>query len=195
MKKNLLLTVFITFCALSTFAQHFRHGVGTGIYVEHDNEYRTQVGLTLTYSPMFFFVERANTALSIGIPITVGISNGAFGYNMQWKDGRMESTYNYMLDVPAILNFNWHTHQKHSFFVGGGPGFHMSPVTYFRYSSGDYWEGGTDNREAFTINANAGMRIGLGRKQRHNLELKIASAAGITGHKPQMFTATCAFNF
>lgn len=204
MRKNLLLTVFILFTAIPSLAQHFKHGVGTSLYFYQDNVFKDQVGFAINYSPVYFFAEAKKTSFSVGMPVTFGLSNGMFGYISNYEDGRtVESTTKFMLNIPVIFNFNFgggavkNGTMKHGFFIGGGPGVNVSPISYFQYGGtvDDYVaENGDHSRAVVGANYNFGWRVAPG-EHRSYFELKINGFKGVTGKKPDVAMITCMWNF
>jgi outer membrane protein W len=197
MKKILVLAACGLSLSLTSFAQHFRNGLGVGIYVEDAPYDDTKVGLSLTYSPTLFFAEQEKTSFSVGIPISLGVHAGTTGdyfYNGYNEYTRVSAGV--MVDIPAIVNFNYGagavmgSRDKWGFFVGGGYGYHMTTQQYV----GDSYEE-TFTNNTFGITGNAGFRIGLGTRRRHNLEVKFSYMKGLTDYKPNVYGVNCLFNF
>lgn len=202
MKKNLLLIVFILISAFPSLAQRMKHGLGTSMFFYGDKVFEDQVGLAITWSPVCFFAEKTKTSFSVGIPAAFGLSNGMFGFISHYEDGRsVESHTKYMLHIPVIFNFNFGAgavgggKMKHGFFVGGGPAFNVSPVSYFQYGGEvAFAENGHHARAVVGGDFNAGWRVAPGNR-RSNLEVKISTFKGFTGRQPDMVLIGCIFNF
>lgn len=198
MKKILLLAACSLSLALSSHAQHFKNGIGTGVFVEEAPYYDTKVDFSITYSPAFFFAEQEKTSFSIGVPITVGVHAGDYSSYYSDYDGE---DLGVMIDIPAIFNFNYGAGavkgngMKWGFFAGGGYGYHLSTVQYYyaNYYDALDAESFTDNTMGITVNT--GFRIGMGRNRRHNLEVKFSYMKGLTNYKPQAYGINCLFNF
>jgi hypothetical protein len=202
MKKNLVLTVCILSSAFTSLAQRFGHGIGVATFTYHDNVYDKEKGIAITYSPVFFFAEGRKTSFSAGMPVMLGVSNGIFGYKGYLADGTYrESTHNFMLNLPVIINFNIGAGAVkdagyYGFFIGTGPGFNMSPVTYSRYKGEDI-QNGTDHRAGIGLNFNIGMRIlpQAPKNYRQNFECKLSIFSSEYGTRPFISMLSGAYNF
>ncbi|WP_343670679.1 hypothetical protein [Chitinophaga sp.] len=199
MKKLLLLAVVALSCMQSSFAQYFRNGVGAGIAVEDADYMDTKVNFTFTYSPALFFAEQENSSFSVGIPISFGINEG---YSSDYNDGYYYdgSSIGFTLDVPVILNFNYGAgavkrgRKKWGFFAGAGYGYHLSTdeFSYYYDADGNYR---TSDYSTLGVTGNAGFRIGMGQRRRHNLEIKFTYMKGLTSYRPNVYGVNCIFNF
>ncbi|WPQ61554.1 hypothetical protein SIO70_24650 [Chitinophaga sancti] len=199
MKKVLLLATVALSCMQSSFAQHFKNGFGAGISVEDAQYMDTKVNFTFTYSPALFFAEQENTSFSVGIPISFGVNGG---YSSDAYDGyyyNSTSSIGFMLDIPVILNFNYGAgavkggHKKWGFFAGAGYGYHLSTDEYSNYydDNGNYK---TSDNSTLGVTGNAGFRIGMGHRRRHNLEIKFTYMKGLTSYRPNVYGVNCIFN-
>lgn len=200
MKKLLLLAVIALSCIQPALAQRFKHGVGTLIAVETADYMDSKANFGITYSPALFFAEQGNTSFSVGIPVSVGFSEG-YDTDDDYIGGYYSSTsIGWMVDVPVIVNFNYGAgarkggSQRWGFFVGGGYGYHLSTENYYLYydNNGDY---PSTSNSTLGITGNAGFRIGMGRHHRHNLEIKFSYMKGMTDYKPNVYGVNCIFNF
>lgn len=197
MKKILFLAACGLTFSLSTVAQHFRNGIGAGFFVEDAPYSDAKVAFSFTYAPTLFFAEREHTSFSVGIPISLGVHIGtsnAYYYDDYVEYSRVDGGL--MMDIPAIVNFNYGAgaikggHDKWGFFVGGGYGYHLSTEQYFD----DYYDE-TFTNYTFGITGNAGFRIALGQRRRHNIEVKFSYMKGLTNYKPDVYGVNCLFNF
>lgn len=199
MKKSLL-TVCILLSALPSLAQHFRHGIGITSFVYSDDVYEKERGIALTWSPVYYFAEGKKTSFSAGIPLTIGVTNGIFGFKGELADGTYrETTHNFMLHVPFIINFNLGAGAVkdagyYGFFVGMGPGFNLSPVTYFQYK-GEDTQNGTDHRANVGLHVNAGVRILTPKNNRQNFEVRGSIFTTGSGTKPFISSLSGILNF
>ncbi len=159
-----------------------------------------KVNFGFTYSPALFFAEAENSSFSVGIPLSFGFNEG-FSSDYDDYDGFYGSpSIGFMLDVPVILNFNYGAgalaggRQRWGFFVGGGYGYHLTTANYYYDydSNGNYRS--TEN-STLGVTANAGFRIGMGRRHRHNLEIKFSYMKGLTDYRPDVYGVNCIFNF
>ncbi|SFO76779.1 hypothetical protein SAMN05428949_6557 [Chitinophaga sp. YR627] len=204
MKKIFLLAAACLACVYSVHAQRFIHGIGTGVFVDGSSKTETKVSSTLMYSIRMSFAETENTALSLGIPLSVGI-NGVDEYYYDSYTG--EYGYNnlgFMVNVPLLFNFNIGAgsakgcQSRMGFFVGAGFSYHASsvdrtiPAGYY-----DYIDYDDLHTTASTVGpaANIGLRIGVGAKKRHNIEISTFYMKGATSYKPNIGALNCVFNF
>jgi hypothetical protein len=204
MKKIILsLTLFFTVAAVS--AQSFMHGAGVTVFVSSSPETKTTVGYGLTYSPRFNFLETESFSVSVGVPLSAGISFSTSLYSNSYND---DISLGVVLNAPIIVNLNMgrgstkDNRQKFGFFVGAGAG----------YYHGDFIDS-YDN--TYSINAlgpagNAGVRLGVGRKHK-NIEIRLSYMKGINDNKhtgddgfgnlvtvnekPNIYGIACLFNF
>jgi hypothetical protein len=208
MKKIVLfLTLFFTVAAVS--AQSFMHGAGVTVFAASSPGSKTTVGYGLTYSPRFNFLETESLSVSVGIPLSVGISFSASLYSPT-------STYDddvslgVVLHAPLIVNLNMgrgstkDNTQKFGFFVGAGASYYHGDFID-SYSYGDGY-----SINAFGPAGNAGVRLGVGRKHR-NIEIRFSYMKGINDNirtrddgfgnpikfndKPNVYGVACLFNF
>ena len=204
MKKFFLLTAVSIIGLSSAHAQRFIHGIGTGVFVDGSSKTVTKASTTLTYSVRVSFAETENTSISVGIPLSVGI-NGVDEYNYDSYTG--EYSYNslgYMVNAPVMVNFNIGAgsakgcQSRMGFFIGAGFGFHSGsvqrkvPPYYY-----DYVEYEDPYTSTGTVGpaANMGLRIGVGARKKHNIEINTFYMKGMTSHKPHIGGLSCLFNF
>ncbi|ACU61032.1 hypothetical protein Cpin_3569 [Chitinophaga pinensis DSM 2588] len=188
----------------SVHAQRIIHGVGTGVFVDGSSKTETKASSVLNYSVRVSFAETDNTSLSLGIPFSAGI-NGVDEYYYDSYTG--EYGYNnlgFMVNVPLMFNFNIGAgsaegcQNRMGFFIGGGFAYHISsvdrkiPELYYDYIAYDDL-----HTTASTIGpaANIGLRIGIGARKRHNIEINTFYMKGVTSYKPHIGGLTCLFNF
>ncbi len=178
------------FCLSSFgFAQTFMHGVGVNTFVQSASGFSTQVTGGIIYSPRISFMETDNTSLSVGIPLSIGVSAS---YNTSY-DG--SSSASVMFDAPLIVNFNYgagsskETENRFGFFAGGGFGYHSS-----EYSSSDGYDDYGEKMSGFGPVGNAGIRIGVGSGS-HNIEIRLSYMKTLDTSKSNVFGIGGLFNF
>ncbi|MCF6407174.1 hypothetical protein L3C95_30035 [Chitinophaga filiformis] len=201
MKRIFLLAAIGLACVKSAEAQHFTHGLGVGIFVEDASITDTKASFTFSYSPRFSFAETDKTSLSIGIPLNVGFSgsyNGVYTSDGYYED----NTLGYMINVPVMFNFNIGAgsakgcKDRMGFFIGAGYAYHVGSV-FEQVRDDEYGYVYTDSntKSSTGLAANIGLRIGVGYKKKHNIEIRTSYMKGLTSYKPNVFGANCLFNF
>ena len=85
MKKYALLLVLF-FTGTLAFSQSFSHGVGVAVFVTTAKGGNAAVAEGFTYSPRFNFIENEDFSLSVGVPLSVGIS-GSYSSNYNSYSG------------------------------------------------------------------------------------------------------------
>ncbi|HEV3222288.1 MAG TPA: hypothetical protein VGZ90_05385 [Puia sp.] len=185
--KKLFFSVF-AFCLSSfAFSQTFMHGVGVNTFIQSASGYSTQVVGGLTYSPRINFMETDNTSLSVGIPMSIGVSASASTYG--------SNSAALMFDAPLVLNFNYgagsskETESRFGFFGGAGFGYHTSEDSY-----SDGYNNYTDKMSGFGPVGNAGIRIGVGSGS-HNIEIRLSYMKTLDTSKSSIFGIGGLFNF
>jgi hypothetical protein len=203
--KKIVLIVTLFFTVAGVSAQSFMHGAGVTVFAASSSGTKTTVGYGLTYSPRFNFLETESLSVSVGIPLSVGISFSTSLYSTNYDD---DVSVGVVLNAPLIVNLNMgrgsskDNTQKFGFFVGAGAG-------YYRGDFIDSYD------EGYSINAfgpagNAGVRLGVGRKHR-NIEIRFSYLKGINDNKrirddgfnppitvndkPGVYGVACLFNF
>lgn len=180
-------------------AQSFMHGAGTGLFVTTMQNGDPSAYGTLVYSPRFSLTETESSSLTIGIPLTVGLS-GSYSYSSNYGT---YSDLQYMVNAPLILNLNIGagssplTEDRFGFFVGGGFGLNHGNylVDQKIYEGGfEYWDRVSKTLTTFGPAANAGVRFGVGRQSR-NIEVLLSYMKGLNETKPNSFGLQCLFNF
>lgn len=187
------------FCAINTsFAQSFMHGAGIALFVGTTSNAGGEfsVGEGFTYSPRFNFLETEALSVSVGIPLSVGIT-GSYSYDSYYGE---ENTLGYILSAPLVINLNMgrgstkENTQKFGYFVGAGYGFHHGDFYGVYEDEYGYDYVGTRSVSVHGPAANAGLRFGVGRKHR-NIELKFSYMKGLNETKPNIFGVAGLFNF
>jgi hypothetical protein len=191
--KKIALVIALFLISLIGFSQSFMQGAGLTIFVATVNNSDPSVVGGFTYSPRFNFAEMENMSLSVGIPLSAGISEY---YNSMDPDG---NSLSFMLNVPLMINLNvgaGSTKENESrlgFFVGAGFGYHLGSYNtnvtdgYDEYSS-------YQAKSSYGPAANAGVRIAVGNHQK-NIEIRLSYLKGIDATNANVFGVATLFNF
>ncbi|MCW3463050.1 hypothetical protein [Chitinophaga nivalis] len=198
--RTCFLLVVICMASLSSFAQTFKHGAGVQLFVDNSAYMDTRAMGGLTYSPRLHFLERNNTSLSVGVPLSIGLG-GNYNYHVYNYDVVENNNLQLIINIPLMLNFNFgcgattHYGSRFGFFVGAGYAYNFS-------NQGQRWKNNyaygyrSDNTVSTSGPAgNAGVRIGVGRMARKNIEIKTAYMRGLSSDKTNVFTLATLFNF
>jgi hypothetical protein len=199
--KKIILSLAVFLSMSTAFSQSFMHGAG--ITVLGTSKSRTGSDLSygegFTYSPRFNFFETQALSVSVGIPLSFGLS--ATTASTVDAYGDYTSSVGLVVNVPLIINLNMgrgstkENRQKFGYFVGAGFGYHHGDYLtdgIYDPNTGTYTD--TYSSNTFGPAANAGVRIGVGRKHK-NIEIKLSYMKGINEVKPDIFSIACLFNF
>ncbi len=201
--KKIILSLGLAFLLSNSFSQTFMHGAGiTVIGSTSGKGGNTDIGFGegFTYFPRINFVETEALSVSAGIPLVVGISATTSTTYDPYGYAYDNSSVGFVLNAPVIINLNMgrgstkENTKKFGYFVGAGFGYHHGDFltdTYDPYT-GTYVDSYSSN--TFGPAANAGIRLGVGRKHR-NIEIRFSYMKGINGNKPNIFGLAGAFNF
>ena len=204
MKKIILLAVMCMAFVNAVFSQHFTHGIGGGFFVEEADYRESRVGFGFTYSPKFSFAETKKTSFSVGIPLTIGASASTDNYDdtyTYYGSYVIQDAPAFMLRLPLVLNFNLGAgavkgnRSKLGFFAGGGMAYLLGEVNNYVWDDNGYLHYNHQTKSTVGPLGNIGMRIALGQRRRHNLEIKASYVKGLTAHKPDVYGLECLFNF
>jgi len=193
--KKIMLALALCLSMKTIVAQSFMHGAGFSVLVGTSEGGEVSVGEGLTYSPRFNFIETEGLSLSVGIPLTLGISYSTeyMSYGGYYNEG---GSVGFIVNVPLMLNLNMgrgsstENTSKFGYFIGAGYGYHH----------GDFL---VDDLSGYLISesvnatgpaANAGFRIGVGGGQK-NIEVRFSYMKGLNENRPNLFGVGCAFNF
>lgn len=202
MKKTILVFGLI-FTLATSFGQSFLHGAGISVMAvdktRGDNN-AWNYGWGLTYSPRFNFLETEKFSVSAGIPLTVRYSLSSSITYSPSGTSYTNSSIGIVENLPLIVSVNFGrgstraNRSRYGFFAGGG----------FAYEHGDYFADIYDpatnsyidnySTNVFGPAANAGVRIGIGRKHR-NIEVRLSYMKALNELKPDIFGLACLFNF
>jgi hypothetical protein len=197
--KKIILSLALFFTIGTSFSQSFMHGAGVAIFVGTTSHANGEIAVSegLTYSPRFNFMETEALSVSVGVPLTLGIS---ISYSYDSYYGETNSSLGYLLSAPLIVNLNMgrgstkENTKKFGYFVGAGYGFHHGDFYGFYTDEYGYEYLATRAVSVHGPAANAGVRIGVGRKHK-NIEIKLSYMKGINETKPNIFGLACLFNF
>jgi hypothetical protein len=199
MKKYALLVLLI-FTVTLAFSQTFTHGVGVAVFVTTAKGGNAAAAEGVTYSPRINFLEQPDFSLSVGIPLSVGIS-GSYSSNYNSQSGSTtDNTLGFMANIPLIINFNFgagsspDNESRFGFYIGGGAGYHYGKYNVDTVDSygGDYTYQATI--KGFGPAANAGVRFGVGRGT-HNVEARLTYMKSLDDSKANIFGIGGLFNF
>ncbi|MEP7164453.1 MAG: hypothetical protein ABI741_07160 [Ferruginibacter sp.] len=196
MKKIILSVVLFLFISTS-FCQSFMHGAGITILGGYTKGGDFTFAEGFTYSPRFNFVETEKLSVSVGIPLSIGISASTTGSYDYYTDTYNESI-GFVFNAPVVISLNMgrgstnENRDKFGYFVGAGYGYHHGSFI----STDDYDQSGltSSNENNFGPTANAGLRFGVGRKHK-NIELRFSYFKGLNDKKPNIFGIAGLFNF
>lgn len=204
--KKIILAAGIFLLTGNVFCQSFMHGVGItiiGSTTGQGNNSDVGFGEGFTYFPRVNFIETENLSLSVGIPLSVGISattSSSYDYYGGYYGGGTSSV-GFILNAPIILNLNMgrgstkENRKKFGYFVGAGFGYHHGDfLTDGIYDPITDTYKDTYSSNTFGPAANGGVRLGVGR-QHKNIEIRLSYMKGLSESKLNVFGLAGAFNF
>lgn len=198
--KAFIVTLVLFFTTVTVLGQSFMHGAGLTIFVVSPRNGDVSFGEGFTYFPRFNFVETEALSVSAGIPLTVGLTvTSSFYYssNGGYDD---DGSVGFVVNAPFIINLNigrgstMDNTDKMGYFVGGGYGFHHGDFIMMETDSYGYTNEVFKSTNIYGPAANAGFRIGVGRKHR-NIEVRFSYMKGMNENKPDIFGGGALFNF
>ena len=199
MKKGSLF-VMLLFPVVFGFSQTFTHGVGVAVFVTTAKGGNAAVAEGFTYSPRYNFLENEDFSLSVGVPLSVGISGSYSSNYNSYSGSTTDNTLGFMANIPLIVNFNFgagsspDNESRFGFFIGGGAAYH-----YGKYNVDSVDTYGDGYTYQATINGigpagNVGVRFGVGRGT-HNVEAKLTYMKSLDNSKANIFGIGALFNF
>ncbi len=198
--KKVTLSLVILLFASTSFCQSFMHGAGLTVIATSKSRTGSDLsyGEGFTYSPRFNFLEKEAFSVSVGIPLSFGLSTST-GSSFDTY-GNTTTSVGLVLNIPVIVSLNMgrgstkDNRKKFGYFVGAGFGYHHGDflTDYYDPNTNTYTDSYSSN--TFGPAANAGVRIGVGRKHK-NIEIKLSYMKGINDVKPDIFALACLFNF
>jgi hypothetical protein len=167
--KKLLFSALALCLSGFAFSQTFMQGIGINVVLQSSSGFSADPVGAIMYSPRVNFMETDNTSLSVGLPMSFGISGS---YNSQNVGG---NSLGFMFDAPLMFNYNYgsgstkEVEDKFGFFAGAGFGYHTHQYTATDGTGYDY----TAKMSGFGPVGNVGVRLGVGHGS-HNLELRFS---------------------
>ena len=196
--KKITLSIISLFISSIVFCQTFMHGAGITVLVGSAKGGDVTVAEGFTYSPRFNFLENETLSVSVGIPLSIGISapySTSFG-----SDYYNAGSTGFVVSAPLMINLNMgrgstkENTDRYGYFFGGGIGYHHGDFITIQ----DDGYGGQYNTikstNTFGLCSNAGFRIGVGSRHR-NIEVRFSYMKGINEDKPNIFGIGALFNF
>jgi hypothetical protein len=196
--KKIIVSAVLLFISGITFCQTFMHGAGITVLIGSAKGGDVSVAEGFTYSPRFNFLENETLSISVGIPLSIGLSapySTSFG-----SDYYNAGSIGFVVNAPLMINLNMgrgstkENTDRYGYFVGGGFGYHLGDFI----TGQDDGYGGQYNTikttNTFGPCANAGFRIGVGSRHR-NIEVRLSYMKGINEDKPDIFGLAGLFNF
>ena len=202
--KKIILFAGLFMLTSSIFCQTFMHGVGItviGSTTGQGSNSDIGFGEGFTYFPRVNFIETESLSVSVGIPLSVGISAKDPETDQLNGNAYLTSSIGFLLNAPLLCNLNMgrgstrENRKKFGYFVGAGFGYHHGD-----FITGNIYDPNTNTyRSAYSSNtygpaANGGVRLGVG-KQHKNIEIRLSYMKGLDESKLNIFGLAGAFNF
>ena len=195
MKK--VLFIALACCATTCAFSQFSNGVGLAYFNTSAQGINSTNSFGITYSPRVNVMSNDNFSVSIGLPISVGMSLHVSTSSTDVNDNNSVSV---MADVPLLVNLNFGAgstrdcEDKFGFFVGAGFGYHHADG-----AEDDTDAYGDEYENDYSLNvygpaADAGIRLGMGHRG-HNLEIRAQYLKGIDASKVNIIGGGVLFNF
>lgn len=199
--KKMMILLAVCFTANAAFCQTFMHGAGVTVMVGSSKGGDVTTGEGLTYFPRVNFLETEALSVSVGIPLSIGVSsNSSFKYSSSTGYDSNPLAIGFVANVPLIINLNMgrgstkENTDRYGYFVGAGFGYHRGDFITTQTDNNGYNYTGTKSINSFGPAANAGFRIGVGRAHR-NIEIRLSYMKGLNENKTNVFGLAAAFNF
>ena len=190
--KKTTLSLLLFFVTSTVFCQTFMQGAGVNMLIITPDGGNTSYGQGFVYSPRLNVVENDNLSVSIGIPMSLAFSYSLSDYSNGYDQN---SSVGVLVNIPLLVNLNMgrgstkENTSKIGYFIGAGGGFHHSDLLI-----DSYYDVITVSNNTFGIDANAGLRIGVGQKYR-NIEILFSYMKGLGNYKPNIYSLAALFNF
>lgn len=188
--KKMFFSILALCLSSIAFSQTFMQGVGVNVVLQSSSGFNADPAGAIMWSPRVTFMETDNSSLSVGMPMSFGISGS---YNSQNVDN---NSLAFMFDLPLLFNYNYgagstkEAEDKFGFFGGAGFGYHSNQYTatdYFGYAN-------TAKMAGFGPVGNVGVRLGVGQGS-HNLELRFSYMKTLDVSKSNVMGIGFLFNF
>jgi hypothetical protein len=189
MKKIIFSAIALCLSSFA-FSQTFMQGVGINVVLQSTSGATVDPVGAIMYSPRVNFMETENSSLSVGIPMSFGISGS---YNSQYAS---DNSLGVMFDAPLMFNYNYgagsvkEAEDKFGVFAGAGFGYHMNQYTATDENGYDF----SAKISGFGPVGNIGVRMGVGHHS-HNLELRFSYMKTLDQSKSTVTGIGCLFNF
>lgn len=189
MKKLFFSLILICISAISQ-AQNFMQGVGINILIQSTSGYSSNPVGAIMYSPRVSFMETETSSLSVGIPMSFGVSGS---YNSQNYDA---NSLGLMFDAPLMFDYNYgagsskESEDKFGFFAGVGFGYHSNQYIASDMYGGEY----SATMSGWGPAGNAGVRLGVGHGS-HNIEARFSYMKTMDNSKSSVVGIGALFNF
>src|ERR1700760_2338440 len=124
--KKLLFSLLAVCISSFAFSQNFMQGVGINVILQSTSGFKADPVGSIIYSPRVSFMETETSSLSVGMPMSFGVSGS---YNSQNADN---NNIGLVLDVPLMFDYNYgagssrESEDKFGFFGGLGFGYHAN---------------------------------------------------------------------
>jgi hypothetical protein len=196
--KRILFSLASLFFSCTAFTQTFMHGAGLTILIGSAKGGDVSVGEGLTYFPRFNFLENETLSLSVGVPITLGVT-ASYNNTYDGYGSYSASAVGFVVNAPLMINLNMgrgstkENESRHGFSVGAGFGYHHGDfITSENDGYNDYNTSTSTN--TFGPAASAGYRIGVGRRHK-NIEVRFSYMKGVSKDKASIYGIGAMFNF
>ena len=172
------------------FSQNFMQGVGINVVLQSYSGHSADPVGAIMYSPRISFMETETSSLSVGIPMSFGVSGH---YSSQNYDN---NSIGFMFDAPLMFNYNYgagssrEAEDKFGFFAGVGFGYHTNQY----YATDNYGYDYTAKMSGFGPVGNLGARLGVGHGS-HNIELRFSYMKTMDDSKSSVVGIGALFNF
>jgi len=196
-----MLLLVVSFTASTVFCQTFMHGAGVTVLVGSSKGGNVTVAEGLTYFPRVNFLETDAISVSVGVPLSVGISASSSYYSSNSGGYYSEpGAIGFVANVPLIINLNMgrgstkDNPDRYGYFVGAGFGYHHGDFITTQTDVSGYSYTASESINSFGPAANAGFRIGVGRAHR-NIEIRLSYMKGLNENKASLFGLAGSLNF
>jgi hypothetical protein len=188
--KKLLFSMLVICISVESQAQTFMQGVGINVVLQSASGFSFDPVGALIYSPRVSFMETETSSLSVGIPLSFGISGHYNSINYA------DNSLGLMFDAPLMFNYNYgagsskEAEDKFGFFAGVGFGYHTNQYIV----SDDYGNDYSAKMSGWGPAGNLGVRIGVGHGS-HNIEARFSYMKTMDNSKSNVIGIGGLFNF
>jgi hypothetical protein len=188
--KKLFFSVLALCLSSFAFSQTFMQGVGINVVLQSSSNFTADPVGAIIYSPRVSFMETDASSLSVGLPLSFGISGSYSSQNYN------NNSLSFMFDAPLMFNYNYgagsskESEDKFGFFAGVGFGFHTNQY----YATDDYGYEYTGKMSGWGPAGNVGARIGVGHGS-HNIEVRFSYMKTMDASKSNVIGIGGLFNF